>query len=88
MSLTRPCVGGLGQCVLTVVIRSTGPHMEVRDWVDATGAPTRTPGPGCSQLDRIVALAPLKLVTIAMLPLGEPVDAVLWNNFGLRERPG
>lgn len=38
-----------------------------------------------AQLDRIVALAPLQAVTIAVLPLGEPVDAVPWNNFVIYE---
>ncbi len=34
-----------------------------------------------AQLDRIVTLTPLRAVEIAVLPLGEPVDAVPWNNF-------
>lgn len=38
-----------------------------------------------AQLERIVALAPLKAVNIAVLPLGEPVDAVPWNNFVIYE---
>jgi transcriptional regulator with XRE-family HTH domain len=38
-----------------------------------------------AQLERIVTLAPLKAVNIAVLPLGEPVDAVPWNNFVIYE---
>lgn len=38
-----------------------------------------------AQLDRIVALTPLQAVKIAILPLGEPVDAVPWNNFVIYE---
>lgn len=38
-----------------------------------------------AQLDRIVALMPLQAVNIAVLPLGEPVDAVPWNNFVIYE---
>jgi transcriptional regulator with XRE-family HTH domain len=38
-----------------------------------------------AQLDRIVTLTPLKAVNIAVLSLGEPVDAVPWNNFVIYE---
>jgi transcriptional regulator with XRE-family HTH domain len=38
-----------------------------------------------AQLERIIALAPLKAVDIAVLPLGDPVDAVPWNNFVIYE---
>jgi transcriptional regulator with XRE-family HTH domain len=34
-----------------------------------------------AQLDRIIALASLKAVSIAVLPLGEPVNAAPWTNF-------
>jgi transcriptional regulator with XRE-family HTH domain len=38
-----------------------------------------------AQLDRIVTLAPLQAVACAVLPLGEPVDTVPWNNFVIYE---
>jgi hypothetical protein len=38
-----------------------------------------------AQLERIVTLAPLKAVNIAVLALGEPIDAVPWNNFVIYE---
>ncbi|HEX4100506.1 MAG TPA: helix-turn-helix transcriptional regulator [Pseudonocardiaceae bacterium] len=43
--------------------------------------PSSAPELLAAQLDRIVALAPLAAVTIAVLPLGEPIDAVPWSNF-------
>lgn len=47
--------------------------------------PASSPELLAAQLERIVALAPLKAVTIAVLPLGEPVDGVPWSNFVLYE---
>ncbi|MGH3572555.1 MAG: helix-turn-helix domain-containing protein [Pseudonocardiaceae bacterium] len=43
--------------------------------------PASSPELLAAQLDRIVTLTPLRAVEIAVLPLGEPVDAVPWNNF-------
>ncbi|MGH3778873.1 MAG: helix-turn-helix domain-containing protein [Pseudonocardiaceae bacterium] len=47
--------------------------------------PVAAPELLAAQLNRIVALAPLKAVNIAVLPLGEPVDAVPWSNFVIYE---
>lgn len=38
-----------------------------------------------AQLDRIVALAALDSVSLAVLPLGEPPDTVFWHNFMIFE---
>ncbi len=38
-----------------------------------------------TQLERIVALAPLEAVSVAVLPLGEPVDAVPFHGFVIYE---
>lgn len=38
-----------------------------------------------AQLERIVALSALPSVKLAVLPLGEPADAVPWNNFVIYE---
>ncbi len=38
-----------------------------------------------AQLDRIVTLATLRAVSIAVLPLGEPLDATPWHNFVIYE---
>lgn len=47
--------------------------------------PASAPELLAAQLERVVALAPLKAVDIAVLPLGEPVDAVPWHNFVIYE---
>ena len=47
--------------------------------------PASEPELRAAQLDRIVAIAPLKSVSVAVLPLGEPVDVVPWNNFVIFE---
>jgi len=38
-----------------------------------------------AQLDRIVTLSSLKYVSVAVLPIGEPVNVVAWSNFTLLE---
>ncbi len=47
--------------------------------------PASAPELLAAQLERIMALAPLKAVNIAVVPLGEPVDAVPWSNFVIYE---
>lgn len=43
--------------------------------------PASQPEMLAAQLDRIVTLASLKSVSVAVLPIGEPVNVVAWSNF-------
>lgn len=47
--------------------------------------PVGMPGLLAAQLDRIVSLAPLQAVDVAILPLGEPPEAVPWSGFVIYE---